>query len=259
MGKDYSDKAEEAVLPKFGETSDKVKALQTALIERGFTEVGKADGVYGPATEKAVKSFQNTVDLEVTGLADQDTFVSLLSQPVKASGKKDYSAFSVVVETKTTAPTSTGLFDLPISEENWATYRKEISKIESGGKYNIKGGANDHYDGRYQLGKMAKLDAGRLLGIELGHSSKEREAFRSNPELQEKAFAAYTAQNHRYLTSKSEKYRNLSEKEKIAVLGYAHNQGWGGAKKWLETGVEGKDAFGTSGTKYYNALTSAIK
>lgn len=84
MGKDYSDKAEEAVLPKFGETSDKVKALQTALIERGFTEVGKADGIYGEATRKAISSLQNKADLEVSGVVDQDTFISLYRQPVKA-------------------------------------------------------------------------------------------------------------------------------------------------------------------------------
>ena len=111
MGKDYSDQAEEAVLPKFGETSDKVKTLQTALIERGFTEVGKADGIYGEATEKAIKSFQNTVDLEVTGLTDQDTFVSLLSQPVKTSTKKDYSSRSIAVEIKPASATKSNLLD----------------------------------------------------------------------------------------------------------------------------------------------------
>lgn len=111
MGKDYLDQAEEVVLPKLGDTSDTVKTLQTALIERGFTEVGKADGVYGPATEKAIKNFQNTIDLEVTGLVEQDTFVKLLSKPVKTSTKKDYSAFSVAVEVKATSSPKSNLLD----------------------------------------------------------------------------------------------------------------------------------------------------
>jgi len=110
----------------------------------------------------------------------------------------------------------------------------------------------------YQLGKVAKADASSLLGMTLGHDAAAREAYRNDPALQEKAFAAFTAKNHSYLTKKSKKYRELPVKEKLAVLGYAHNQGWSGAKKWLETGVEGKDAFGTKGSKYYNAITKRL-
>ena len=105
MGKDYSDKAEEAVLPKFGETSDKVKALQTALIERGFTEVGKADGIYGEATRKAISSLQNKADLEVSGVVDQDTFISLYRQPVKAKTDVDTSKEASLKPSSTTQTT----------------------------------------------------------------------------------------------------------------------------------------------------------
>ena len=150
---------------------------------------------------------------------------------------------------------------LGISEEQWDAYREEVAAIESGGvadPYAAKGGANDHYDGMYQLGKVAKQDAAQLLGISLGHSAKEREAYRKDPELQEKAFAAYTAKNHSYLMKKSDKYRELPTKEKLAVLGFAHNQGWGGANKWLRTGEVGQDAFGTKGTKYYDAIIERL-
>lgn len=53
---------------------------------------------------------------------------------------------------------------------------------------------------------------------------------------------------------KSEKYRNLSPEEKLKVLGYAHNQGAGGAAKWLETGKVRSDAFGTKGTMYSQTI-----
>lgn len=152
--------------------------------------------------------------------------------------------------------------EIGISSTMWDAYREEISAIESGGKenpYTIKGGANKHYDGMYQLGKVAKQDAAELLGITLGHTAQEREAYRNDPKLQEKAFAAYTAKNHSYLINKSERYKMLPLKEKLAVLGYAHNQGWSGADTWLETGKTGKDAFGTKGTKYYNALIDRLK
>ena len=148
-----------------------------------------------------------------------------------------------------------------IDEDMWAAYKKEVAKIESGGKknpYQIAGGANDHYDGKYQLGKMAKADAAQLLGIDLAHDKEAREAFRSNPALQEKAFAAYTAKNHSYLMNKSSKYRALDKQQQIAVLGYAHNQGWSEAKKWLDGGAEGQDAFGTKGSKYYKAIAKNL-
>lgn len=112
MGKDYSDQAEEAVLPTVGDTGEKVKQLQEALIQRGYTEVGEADGVYGEATRKAVSSFQNDMDFEVTGLADQDTYIDLFSQPVEAPAKgRDFSAFSIVVETEETPVAGSTLLD----------------------------------------------------------------------------------------------------------------------------------------------------
>ena len=63
----------------------------------------------------------------------------------------------------------------------------------------------------------------------------------------------------------SERYRKASKFEKLKILGYAHNQGAGapgvnrGAIHWLKTGEIGKDAFGTKGTKYYDALDVALK
>jgi len=141
----------------------------------------------------------------------------------------------------------------------WNTYREEIAKIESAGDYSVKGGYNNHYDGRYQMGRQAKTDASTLLGYSLKHDSKSREAFRNDKVKQEEAFAAFTVKNHDYLMAKSKKYRSLSLKDKLSVLGYAHNQGWSGASSWLKSGKVGSDAFGTRGTKYSNAIKDALK
>ena len=141
----------------------------------------------------------------------------------------------------------------------WNTYREEIAKIESAGDYSVKGGYNNHYDGRYQMGREAKTDASTLLGYSLKHDSKSREAFRNDKVKQEEAFAAFTVKNHDYLMAKSKKYRSLSLKDKLSVLGYAHNQGWSGANSWLKSGKVGSDAFGTRGTKYSNAIKDALK
>jgi hypothetical protein len=120
------------------------------------------------------------------------------------------------------------------------------------------GGSGNAYDGRYQLGKAAKTDAARILGIpDPGHTPAAREAFRADPELQEAMFAAYTVANHGYMKS-SNLYNKLPHHKKIEVLGYAHNQGHSKAKEWLRTGKVGADAFGTKGTKYSEALAKNL-
>jgi hypothetical protein len=148
-----------------------------------------------------------------------------------------------------------------MDETDWASFKKEVAKIESGGKkdpYRVKGGANNHYDGKYQLGKLAKLDAADLLGMNIGHSKEDRDSFRKNPALQERAFAAFTAKNHNTLMKKSDIYRKLSKGQQIAVLGYAHNQGATAASKWLSSGKVGSDKFKTKGTKYSDAIADSL-
>ena len=145
------------------------------------------------------------------------------------------------------------------SEKDWNIYRNTVAKIESGGKYDISGGSGDHYDGRYQLGAAAKTDGSRYAGVtDPGHGSSARESFRKNPELQEKIFSGFTKANHTYLMGLPE-YRDATPQRKLQILGYAHNQGMGGAANWMKTGVVGADGFGTKGTKYTDALAAEFK
>jgi len=142
--------------------------------------------------------------------------------------------------------------------DDWDTYRNTLAAIESGGKYDIAGGSNNHYDGRYQLGRDAKTDASKQLGVSNpGHDSASRESYRNNPQMQENYLAGYTKANHNYLM-KNPKYASASPQRKLQVLGYAHNQGMGGANKWLDTGRVGSDGFGTKGTKYSQNLAAAF-
>lgn len=150
------------------------------------------------------------------------------------------------------------------NREQWDIYRNTLAQIESGGRYDIPGGSGKHYDGRYQMGELAKKDAARILGIPYpGHSDNpndpKRVAFRKNPELQERMFAAYTLANHGYLTGNSMYDSKGTVEQKLQVLGYAHNQGAGGASKWLRTGVVGRDGFNTKGTRYSDALARNFK
>lgn len=150
-----------------------------------------------------------------------------------------------------TSPYTKMITSMGGTQNQWDIFRKTVAKIESGSKgYNITGGYNNAYDGAYQMGAGAKADASRVLGIPV----PTRQKFREDEDLQEKMFDAYTLTNHKTLMRINSKYRSMSVNEKLATLGYAHNQGAGGASDWLKTGKAGKDGFGTNAVKYYNAI-----
>ena len=56
-----------------------VTQLQKKLIAMGYTEVGTADGCFGPKTESGVKHFQADHDLPETGIVDERTWDLLFS------------------------------------------------------------------------------------------------------------------------------------------------------------------------------------
>ena len=142
---------------------------------------------------------------------------------------------------------------LPFNSKAFLKFSDIIGKMESGNKYDVVGGYNDHYQGRFQLGKAALKDAG------IGFSAEERKAFLSNPDAQDDAFEAFTLQNHNYLNAKSQKYRDMNQRDKLSILGYAHNQGRGGALRYLQTGDSQADGFGTDALKYVDAVVKALR
>lgn len=60
-----------------GDRGDSVKAVQQALVNQGVAVAGGVDGVFGPATETAVKSFQRQHGLPETGQIDDATAIAL--------------------------------------------------------------------------------------------------------------------------------------------------------------------------------------
>ena len=142
--------------------------------------------------------------------------------------------------------------NLPFNSTAFLKFADAVGQIESGNKYDIVGGYNNHYQGRFQMGKAALKDVG------IGYSQAEREAFLADPDAQDDAFEQFTLQNHNYLKARSQKYRDMSEREQLAVLGYAHNQGRGGALRFLHTGEGQTDGFGTEAAKYVDAVREAL-
>ena len=149
------------------------------------------------------------------------------------------------------------------NKKMWDTFRNTIADIESSGKYRVFGGNNDMYDGRYQMGSLAKTDGARIMGMkDPGHDEDPKKfmrvMFRNNRALQERLFAGFTIANHNYLSSVKE-YADADLLRKMEILAYAHNQGWQGAKIHITQNTVGQDSFGTKGTEYSSRIKSAFQ
>ena len=59
-----------------GDKGEEVVKLQNFLREQGYTKL-RADGDYGPATQKTVEAFQQAQGLEATGIVDSLTIVEI--------------------------------------------------------------------------------------------------------------------------------------------------------------------------------------
>jgi peptidoglycan hydrolase-like protein with peptidoglycan-binding domain len=62
---------------KRGSKGDAVKGLQNALRVRSSDDVGPIDGIFGPATENAVKRFQRQAGLADDGIVGPNTWAAL--------------------------------------------------------------------------------------------------------------------------------------------------------------------------------------
>lgn len=65
----------------------RVKALQQALTDRGF-DPGPVDGVMGTRTSSALKEYQKSENLTVTGELDVDTAAKLATKPVSTGTQR---------------------------------------------------------------------------------------------------------------------------------------------------------------------------
>jgi len=84
-----------------GARGDEVASLQRALIASGITVAGGADGIFGPATRRALVSFQNARGLSATGVVDDAT-----SSALSSSGS---TGTATTTATTTTATSYAGL------------------------------------------------------------------------------------------------------------------------------------------------------
>ncbi len=135
-----------------------------------------------------------------------------------------------------------------MQQREYDAFREGLTDIE-GKKYNVMGGFKGRYAGRYQMGPAEITETAKRLGVPRPSTAD----FLADPQMQERFMENYTTDHYNQLM-KSPKFAAMSNKEKLQMLGYAHNQGVGGALKYLRTGQAGTDGWGTSGTAYFKPI-----
>lgn len=144
------------------------------------------------------------------------------------------------------------------TQAQYNAFREAVASIESrGGNYNLRGGSSNRFAGAYQMGGAEIKEVAKFLGEQAPVAKMKgsrkiaaSDTFLNDPKMQERYFDVYVTQHHNYLMKNNKQYASMSPEERLKVLGYAHNQGAGGANKWLKTGKSNADAFGTDATKY---------
>lgn len=93
-------------LPRFGQSGDAVRALQQALVAKGFTLVGGIDGVFSPRTRATLRNFQAVVGFRATGRLDVRTarVLGLVPSSVAATSATLPAPTTTIPAPATTAP-----------------------------------------------------------------------------------------------------------------------------------------------------------
>jgi len=145
---------------------------------------------------------------------------------------------------------------------DFKSYADKVGERES--RNNYKAENTIGYLGKYQFGAAALEDLGFIKpGASKKGKNKEvlndpknwnlpggKQEFLNSPDLQENAFAVYTAKNYGTLVKLKVLNKDSSAEEKGGYLMAAHLLGPGGALK-LKQGQVGKDAYGTTSSSYY--------
>ena len=112
-----------------GDSGENARLIQLRLIELGYL-TGKADGVFGAASQTALEDFQRRNNLKVDGTAGPDTYAILFSYDALAVNQMPTGAPTSAV-TVTVIPTAAvTATPAPITRENVVTIRQGTSGDE---------------------------------------------------------------------------------------------------------------------------------
>jgi hypothetical protein len=141
---------------------------------------------------------------------------------------------------------------LPFNKEQYKALTQGVADLESGGKYDIAGGAGGRYLGRYQMGPAEIKQSAEELGV----TPPSETEFRKNPALQERLYERYTLDHYNQMM-KDAAFASASTEKKLQALGAAQ-LGVPAGLKWLH-GSETADAWGTKTSAWANAVARREK
>ena len=139
-----------------------------------------------------------------------------------------------------------------ISPEQYRAFSEGVAQVEHA-RYGQMGGAGGRFAGRYQMGGAEITET----AAQLHEPRPSTQQFLGDPKMQERFMEAYSAEHYRELM-REPKFQALSQAQKLEMMGYAHNQGVGGALHYLRSGQAGRDAFGTSGAAYFEPIKKRL-
>ena len=108
----------------YGESSDRVKAMQKRLVELGY--LASADGVFGDKTLAAVKAFQRAAKLTVDGIVGERTLQALNSSSAPKADKIAEPGDSSYIFPNSSTKKLTREGILKVDKSLWAYGRNEI-------------------------------------------------------------------------------------------------------------------------------------
>lgn len=107
------------IVPRRGDRGETVTAIQLALIERGVTVRGGADGVFGAATEKAIATFQAAHGLTASGRLDLVSFFVLTTSDASGTSHSGNNDNSNDTSSTSNSPITATIF--PVQGPCWFT------------------------------------------------------------------------------------------------------------------------------------------
>lgn len=148
---------------------------------------------------------------------------------------------------------------------NFKEFAEALGKRESGGRYNVvnKWG----FLGKYQFGKLRLCDLGLMRKVYDDNGGVKfvwtdglsTEVFLNSPEIQEWTFEEscrrWLVFIHRNFKQYLGKVVNGVEITESGLVAGLHLLGPGGVRKFLEQGVDGKDALGTKVSDYISKFS----
>ena len=180
-----------------GARGETVVAVQQALIAAGLSPKGGADGIFGPATAAALRSWQSTAGLEATGTVDELTAARLLDAgtPVVVDTPSATDESSGEMSPDTPEPTvAADDSRIGLAYGDWGADVKSVQELLIAAGVDLRGGADglfgaatrdalNEFQAAAGLSAMGRVDAPTLAAL-LANQSAPLAAAASHPYIQ---------------------------------------------------------------------------